>query len=496
MSEIEYKDICRYLKRYSFEEKIRMCHKYSRALIDGNGDVSVEEMTRMVYPWEIETFLLLAIHSTPEYAENTFEGKKENKFIEMINAIRFFEHPKLLQEKGSTRFIDLFFASTGLSQFDIQETKHYKMFRFKYFFTFQNEKIDMKIEFKKCFGTEYKEFLELGSFLTLVYGSNLNIDNRFLDYIAIKCFPLAFLNLTIDLDEYKKQLNAVTTEIEDYVTCLRPSFKYPFILREEKIYFPLPHLLIRSITSSLLYRMTEGNNKIRSIIGKEVLEEYLYDILKNSCAYEEVYRENSFYIEHHQEVMSLDIMARQGNEYLFVDSKMAVPSAKVRVFDIEYYQNEVSKLADQVIQVYKHLNFYLPKYMDYTSFEIKPMEFNEKIWGIVAILEDGFIRRESIYQLTAAKLNIAPKSKEYEWMTTHIKVESFYDIERYALTGRSLIDALKQQKEKGKFGDYSLPNYEGKKYKTKSKAYGIFIDELKRSFENIVQKLVEDKVIV
>lgn len=41
---------------------------------------------------------------------------------------------------------------------------------------------------------------------------------------------------------------------------------------------PSPYLVINAVTESMLNQLTEGDEKLRGDLGKEVLESYLYDI--------------------------------------------------------------------------------------------------------------------------------------------------------------------------------------------------------------------------
>lgn len=492
VEDIDYMDICRMLKRYSFEEKMRICHKYSRDLIDVNGDIDVISLHEKIYPWELETFLLLSIKATPEYQFGDFNGKNINKFIRMINGIRNYEHPSLVDRHGDISFADFFIVAAGLIQFDIQESKRYKMYRYNYIFNFINEKIDMKREFLNFYGTSYKDFLDFGSYLTLLYGSQLQISNKVVEYLAYEKYPKVFEQLSISLEDYKDELDRITLKIEDYITCLRPSYKYPFIKKEESIYFPLPHLLGRAITSSLLYRITEGNAELRDKIGKEVLENYLIKILEEAEVYDEIYGEKEFEMEHHNRARTLDAMVREKDDYLLLDCKAAVPLIGLRLFEKKSHEQEIKRLTEKVEQVYKHLRIFLPKYKQYNPYVGTPEIDKEHLWGVTVVLEDSYIRRSLIYENAARKLNVEMDSAEYEWFTTHIKIASMYDIERFCFVGRSLVEGLKDQIEKGNVGDYAFSNYNLETYKISNENYKKFIKEQKNEYLKITKQLQDN----
>ena len=83
---------------------------------------------------------------------------------------------------------------------------------------------------------------------------------------------------------------------------------------------PLPHLLMRSVTSAMLYRITQNDNHLAELIGKEVLEPYLYRIILRSGLFDEVYPEQE-YIFHRNKNRSLDVLARKESHYIFLTVK-------------------------------------------------------------------------------------------------------------------------------------------------------------------------------
>jgi hypothetical protein len=77
---------------------------------------------------------------------------------------------------------------------------------------------------------------------------------------------------------------------------------------------------------------------------------------------------------------------------------------------------------------------------------------------------------------------------EFEWMRTHIKVASLYDIEHISLTGQSIIDVCREAAE-DQGTSYSFPRILAKKTTMKSVKYLEFIESLKRDFAELVYEL-------
>ncbi len=143
------------------------------------------------------------------------------------------------------------------------------------------------------------------------------------------------------MEQYQIEIKKITENIEDYISCLRPSYKYPLIRRKDELYFPLPHLIVRSITSALLYRLTEDNSELRDKFGKEILEAYLLKLMQESLVYDEVYGERIFLKEHKNKAKTLDVMVRDGDEYIMLDSKASVPSIGLRVYDEKHIKKKL-----------------------------------------------------------------------------------------------------------------------------------------------------------
>ena len=493
---IPYANIAKHLKRYSFDEKMRITQKYSRMTIDCSGNLKKDEINRLVYPWELETFLMLAISTYPEYKKGNFIDRNEKYFIKMINGIREYQSPKLEKYKGSLDFVEYFMTATGLTLFDIQEDKIYKLFLYSFIFNFSNDYIDMKSEFYKFYGTNYQEFISLGLFLTLMYGSNFTFDSNLLDCLIGNLYKKAASTLVIDVEQFKRELDIIATNVEDYITCLRPSYKYPFIKKSSTIYLPLPHLIQRAITSSLLFRITENNNSLRDKFGKEILEDYLLTILSESKVYDEIHGEKTFKMERHNIAKTLDVMVREGDEYIMLDSKASVPSIGLRVYDELSHVKEINKMVDKIIQIYRHLKWYLPKYPTYNPYKNNPKISPHHLWGISVVLEDSYLMREKIYDEAAKKIGIKKETDEYIWMVTHIKIISLYEIERIALEGKSLSYGLKIQIEKGGPYDFPLSNYDDNEQKEQiNETFISFKEELRMNFLETARKLKDAGVL-
>lgn len=119
----------------------------------------------------------------------------------------------------------------------------------------------------------------------------------------------------------------------------------------------------------------------------------------------------------------------------------------------------------------------------------------ENLWGVVAVLEDNYMMRNIIYKQAAKKLSIQTDSDEYEWLSTHIKIVSFLDIERCVFRGISLLDSFKKQIEKGNPGDYSLQLHDENIPEIVNDKFLGFRNELRKYYIELASELVKEGII-
>lgn len=355
---MEYEDIPKYIKRYSFNSKMRACYKYSIALIEFLAVKHPTEWSKQILPWELETFLLFAVNFK-EYQDIDILQNDERRYKEFINAIRKKAPNEQIISQGKDKTRDLVMMHLALIQFELQESKLYKYYRFNYFFSYENPEINinMKEEFFAKFGVFYDEVwsfgIKLNAILSIQKGFNTITEQLVQQYI--KVMPL----LTITRNQYRDLLSIYSNSINDYEFCLRPSYSYLFIDDEVGgVYMPLPHLLYRATTSSLLYRLTDSNLPLKDKIGKHLIQDYLERILAASKAYDEVIPEKKYKL-HGTHCDTPDVMIRTGNSFLFFESKSTVPPMKLRKFDKEVQNDHISRLGTAVDQLNKQIQRFI-----------------------------------------------------------------------------------------------------------------------------------------
>ena len=354
---MEYNDIPRTLKRYSFVEKMNILQTWSRKTMNLNGVIDRNERGKTPFPWELETLLLFSVTSQ-EWRQGRFDRNDRN-FVAMINCIRNHPHPIVDKLKGTNDLVNELFVALGSVQFEAQEYPYYKLYRYYWYFSFVNSKVNMPEIFREKLGSDYKRYAVLAMSLWMIlWGNEYKVSPEVYTFILSQ-FPMELSHLTITRKEYKIQLKNITASIDDYMYCLRPSYTYPFVEEQGVVYLPLPHLLMRSVTSSMLYRITQDDNHLAQLIGKEVLEPYLYQIVLRSGLFDEVYPEQE-YVFHRNKKRTLDVLTRKEGHYVFFDSKMYTPRRDLRIFDQDAYQWDIDRLATNCQQIYEHIRNRFP----------------------------------------------------------------------------------------------------------------------------------------
>ena len=433
------------LKRYSFDEKIRICYEYSSKILQKGNLRNPESLQGLPLPFTLETFLMLSVEAT-EYQNRTFSDKKEHRhFFDMINAIWHHTPHKLVNLK-SQDFIDWYLSLAPLTQFFYQQNYWILYYRYHYFFTFKSEQIDVPAHFYNCFGTYYDEFLQCGVLLYYLIFSGKPLPQDEIQNLLTSKFNTVTAKLSISRTEYVKlQRQALENQtVDEYIFSLRPSYTYAFIKHANRYFFPLPHLLPRNITSSLYYRLTEGNDTLRSLLGKNVIEQYVFEIVQQTHCYTDVRREIAYLGPRRTHAQSPDIIARHGNSILLLECKSTVPGIGMRTISDKTYCKTKKQLAKQIVQLYKSIQHFA-QYNPYDDLKVT----KDDIWGCVILLEDPYIRRENIYPQAFDSLDILESSEETTWIMHHIKIIDLYQLEVLCFCSNSIIDAIKKTNSTG-----------------------------------------------
>ncbi|MEY2195747.1 hypothetical protein AB7942_23885 [Neobacillus sp. BF23-41] len=489
---MEFERIPKVLKRYDFGSKMAICQRNSMEIMSTNGLIEVDKLRKKALPWELETFALFSATTLNEYSNFKFADKKDiRRFYEIISAIREYVHPRLKFAKENNQFADYFMIVTGLNQFQIQEDIYYKIYRYKYLFNFKNANVDMKKQFLKKFGSEYEEFIKLGFTINFLFANEFVDPNIYL--YLLKKYNHVVTRLLIEREAYVSLQENITRDITQYLYGFKYFYQFPFISYQQTIYLPLPHLIMHSVTSSLLFRLTEGNGSLRQLFGKEVLENYLFHICNLSQDFDEVASDRPYNYKG-GERRTLDIMIRKGEQCFMLDSKSMVPSASLRDLTEKDLEGTLDRLVKSVVQVYRHL---VERFQtEYFPFEENIKFKKENVFGAVILLEDSFFRREKIMKKAAEVLKINIESDEYKYLCSNVKVLGLYEIEKMIFQEEEIFQLLKEnQNNKQKWFDYTLLYGWDNKEKRLIKDINQVVENIKDVLNEFIDELGEEGLI-
>lgn len=449
-----------------------------------NGLIPIDELIGKPLPWELETFALFSVITFGEYSNRKFEGKNEIKqFIEIINTIKNYQPPKLEAVLDNNRFLDYLIIVTALNQFQLQENMLNKIYRYSYIFNFQNENLNMKQQFVDKFDCSYDEFKKLGLIIYCYFSREFDKfrTSSIYDYILRK-YNHVIQHLIIDRSGYISLQEKITKDITHYMYGFKYFYQFPFISYNQDIFLPLPHLIMESVTSSLLFRLTEGNDRLRESFGKEVLEGYILKICRLSEYFDEVIAERQYDYKRNKK-RTLDVMIRKGKQCLMLDSKSMSPRVSLRNLTEKDIEHTINRIVDSVIQVYQHITERFQK--EYNPFNVEADFLKENIFGAVVLFEDSYIRRDTIMFKVAEKLKLDYSSEEFKYLCSNVKLMRLYELEKMIFQKEDILQLLmNNRQDEGKWFDFSFINYSKRNKK-------IVIEDILRIDENLNEILNE-----
>ena len=430
------------------------CQKYSTYIMSSS-KLDFINKPNAIYPWELEVFAEFSLFADAPRAKKSLQMDGEGEFIKIINIIRNYQHPFLRQQKN-LNFANSFVMITGLQQFKSQENILDRLYRYNYFWSFSNEKIDMPNIFANHFnGITYSRFRELGA-LIFFYASLNQPTGDIIRYLVLKYKDVVDF-LKINRTDYKSQQSIkIDDNYENTIYGFNYLHPYPFIEFGGYYFLPLPYLIVDAVTESLLTRVTYDNNSLREKIGKEVAQSYMETIFKECCTYEEVLPEVEYY-QGKRKLDAPDVLIKQGSCFCFIDTKLSTPKLELRKFNQKAIENTIAQYAKYIIQVYNRVKDFCEG-LFYPFTNETDIDKNN-VFGIVAVLEDSYISRRQIYDKVLNDLNIKPESNEATFIKTHIKFTNFRDLELFAFRSYDIFIALKEKANNPKdWNDLGLYN--------------------------------------
>lgn len=466
------------LRNYTFESKMIVCQLEASKIMNGS-EVDLKMAAKLhVTPWELEAFTLFSIVYDDEKATNKLDNAT---FGEIITKIRNFWHPELdIAEKNGT-ISEILGMIMLLQQSPVQGLNLQRLFRYNYIFNFQNEKVDFKAKFVEKYSVTYDQYEEFAFALFLLCSRAENIPRWCYekpDYL-MKVYQRKDVveHLSIEKEVYKKELTSFYKgKILDFYYGLKLQYIWPIVEFGGYYYTPSPYLVINSVTESMLNQLTEGDEKLRGDLGKEVLESYLHDIVNELPSKTWISKEKEYFVDGNR-CLTSDVLLSEGEYMTFYDTKSLVPSTKLRQFNRKEIDHNIEMYADAIVEIYNQI-----RHCQQGLFGLDKLYDKNKVFGVAVVLEDSFVSRQRMYEkaFEVIKENgIMLDEIEEAYIKSHIKLVALRQIEAMVLQNTSFLKCLLDQvNENDKWEDlnYVIPTLENGLLKS----YEKYADDLKR----------------
>lgn len=207
-------DFLKVLERFTLESKLLACQKYSSRIMTCSQVDMVKAYEENIMPWEIEAFAAYSIVYDTNDATEELDGKT---FADTITLIRNYWHSGLITAEENDEYPEAFMMISALQQFPVQGVFLQKLYRYHYFFTFQNDRLDMRKVFFDKMGVNYEQLEEFAFLVFLGFSKEAQdtIPPIELQKVLTKAFKdkdVLHL-LSIEKEEYRKQLFSLYADI-------------------------------------------------------------------------------------------------------------------------------------------------------------------------------------------------------------------------------------------------------------------------------------------
>ena len=415
---ISYEKIPTIMKRYSLDSKLAFCVDISRKFTSPTKPTIESIRNSGVLPHALEAFFLFSIMHE-EYGNKHILEHKGSMVKRIIDSIDSYVTEFV--ESGNNDFGTNLLQAFLPTQFKLQDDSTLLTARYYYLFNFKNEKIDMREEFLKYYEVDYSILAAIHEIFNILFtndkkyndiGFSVEVYDKLIKYYWSKGYIKNFIKTREEYIDFQKY--TTKGKIENYPFCVKTIYQYPFLLDDDRLYLPLPHVLKNAFTDSLLFRITDRNPKLKTLFGKEVFESYVYDLFESVKLYDLVEKEPNLM---KGEKLS-DVFISHKDKRVFVECKTTFPRAGIRIYDIKNEETEYKSYVDNILQVYKCMK----KYAMRNRFPI------EKCFGVVVNLIDNNMRRSEIYKRIRS-YDQSLDEEEVKFIENHIKCLDVYRIE-------------------------------------------------------------------
>ena len=390
MKNVEHERLIKVISKYPINMRLKLLETIGkkRYNVFYPENILPSRKTNDLYNYELELIAMLSV-VTDNKANYPVIPNERRWLYDAVNVIRGQNYLSPLFES-----VGALGAITGILFMQSQGQKIYSnlYYRYDFIYNYANENINMVEIFMSFFGVKFQSFLDL-CFLTATYKEFDKANGLKWFYSRLSDdLKTAFHHLLIDRNGFKELYNQISRNHEIYSFFdLNLLLKYPFIEYNENIYCPWFPYIPYACTENLMFIITKDDNDLRSLIGKNVIEAYVFNLFDKTEYSKNLkkHREIIYGKEHHH---TSDIILSKDNHVLLVEIKFMNQSLKLR----DLSEIEIDTFSERLAKGFAQLTKNIHSFVD--------GEFNEKLdikcssaKGILLTYDSYYFHREKIY---------------------------------------------------------------------------------------------------
>ncbi len=354
-----------------------------------------------VLEWELETIAREVILNAQEYgAKETF--KKWSYLASAINKLKRFENELCSTQPPGSVLLELYRIAHRQFPWQIR-LNAFSLAR--YFKIFNHPSIDAIV--KRVMGLSVEELYVVGMAFTGLLLSKfaviLPLRNE-IPGIGPEHFERFIKHFSLSLEDLKAMYSEHQRYNYDYPYLYDPLRQFPLIRmklsNQDALVSPIPPLLFHRFTDGLYYEIC-GEKDFGVPFGK-AFESYIGETLKAAVGFGMPIHEEKEYFVGRDRKDTVDWILEGKEAALFIECKTRRVglNAKVEIATENALNNEIEKMANFIVQIYKTLFDY--KRNLYPSLKFNP---DRKIFPLILTLEDWYFFGGKIGRMLEAKVN-------------------------------------------------------------------------------------------
>lgn len=441
---MDYNDVLKKLNRYDWDQK-----QFQVSNLSFQSFTFFKRTTRervhcpsYLFPWNVDSFAAFCLLSKDCSFYHKAMGSKESD--REMNQIMASIHGAIPALTGLPK------EALGLSPFinqqvSYQQDYHFLLYRYSRFFDVQGPVGDA---FRKK--THCSSYTTLSTIIRLVEALAFTIDANPIE--SAKILKNVLLHSPQDFSFFtrtreqinKMQINLINPKglanvrysLSDLVFSFKPLTLYPFLQEEDGIRLLVPHSLPFAFTNGLFFSLTENDPALKTEFGLLSLQKYLFGIISESGAYDDVCGDEVQYGPKQQRISPPDVTVYEKGKFIFFESKTLTPRKRTRINDPADLTADFEKVVKAVKQV-------LRQYQNYRSGLYKPFEGkNYQVDDVYLVVSTIFLETFQIEEVEKAVVSDPEFIGLGDYLSTHLLVSDVYCLESYYLEKKSILPDL------------------------------------------------------